>query len=81
MFSPNKKSNQFITLEGCPETLKIAQSIHQSLNVHIDCRLGHFDDTLGAALNDLTKIDCVYIDGNHTYEATLKYTSMPYSYI
>jgi hypothetical protein len=32
-----------------------------------------FDDTLPKLLNDYPRLDVVYIDGNHTYEATLRY--------
>lgn len=35
--------------------------------------VGNFDDTLSTALQQLQFVDCAYIDGNHTKEATLRY--------
>ena len=80
MFGPNKDSSQFITLEGRPETLQVAQQVHKNLGLQIDSRLGHFDETLNLALSDLQEVHCVYIDGNHTYEATMRYVSQCLSY-
>lgn len=73
MYGPYKKSGHFITLEGCPETWQFANNLHHRLNANIDHRLGNFDDTIGNALNDLKTLDCAYIDGNHTIEATINY--------
>jgi predicted O-methyltransferase YrrM len=71
--SANKEA-QVYTLEGCPAITKIANSNFNKLSLHhINSVNGNFDDTLPKLLSSLTGIDLVYIDGNHTYEATTKY--------
>jgi len=60
------------SIEGCPETAKIAQQQFDSFKLTtIDLTVGAFE----AILPKLTSktYDFVYIDGNHTKEATLGY--------
>lgn len=74
--SANKEA-QVYTLEGCPAITEIANSNFNKLGLHhINSVNGNFDDTLPKLLPSLTEIDLVYIDGNHTYEATTKYYQM-----
>ncbi|HVS91412.1 MAG TPA: class I SAM-dependent methyltransferase [Mucilaginibacter sp.] len=62
------------TLEGCPQTAKIAEEVFKRAGVtNIVQVIGNFDDTLLGIINALDKLDFVYIDGNHTKEATLRY--------
>jgi len=35
---------------------------------------GNFNDTLEAVLNNMTKVDLAFVDGNHRYQATIDYT-------
>ncbi|MDD4847844.1 MAG: class I SAM-dependent methyltransferase [Bacteroidales bacterium] len=63
-----------ITIEGSP---KIAEQAHYnfetlSLN-HIHQVVGSFDAVLPDVLNSISSLDFVYIDGNHTHDATLRY--------
>jgi predicted O-methyltransferase YrrM len=62
------------TLEGCPETAGIAKDTLTKAGIG-NCELivGNFDNTLPKVLDGLNKIDFVFIDGNHTKEATLRY--------
>lgn len=65
---------KFYTLEGCPETAGIASEIFNKAGVNdIEQITGNFDDTLPGVINKLDKLDFVFIDGNHTKEATLRY--------
>ena len=62
------------TLEGCPETARIATGVFEKDGLR-DIKLvtGNFDDTLLVIINSLEKLDLVFVDGNHQKEATLKY--------
>ena len=62
------------TLEGCPETSKIAAETFKNAALReIDLRTGNFDDTLPGVIDDLSQLDFVFVDGNHQKDATLKY--------
>ena len=62
------------TLEGCPQTAEKARlNFSQNGFENINCKTGNFDDTLPELLNNIIKVDYVFIDGNHTYEATMRY--------
>lgn len=66
-------SAKVITIEGCPNTAAIAQQNFLDTGFRsIESLTGNFDDLLMQVLND-AKPDFVYIDGNHQYEATLRY--------
>lgn len=68
---PNAK---IITMEGCPETAKIAEQNWDKLNIkNIDIEVGNFDANLPKVLAKEENIDFVFIDGNHRKQATLNY--------
>lgn len=70
----SKHSTNSITLEGCKETLDIAQENFKKLNYqHIDARLGEFSNSLKILASEKRKFDLIYIDGNHQLEPTLAY--------
>ncbi|PTQ94957.1 methyltransferase family protein [Mucilaginibacter yixingensis] len=62
------------TLEGCTEVAVLASELfnHQKAD-SIKQVPGNFDDTLQPLINSLPKVDFVYVDGNHFYEATMRY--------
>jgi len=64
------------TIEGDPELRNIAQSHFQSKKLKIISHQGSFDEILPNLLADVHKIDFVFIDGNHTYESTIRYHQM-----
>lgn len=65
---------QLYTLEGCPETGGIAAEVFKKAGITgTDQVTGNFDDTLPGVIGKLDKLDFVFIDGNHTKEATLRY--------
>ncbi|WP_055445268.1 O-methyltransferase [Lacinutrix himadriensis] len=67
----NKKGN-LLTIEGCPETAKIAKQQFDAFNLkNIDLKNNNFETEL-AKLKNKT-FDLIYIDGNHQKEATLNY--------
>lgn len=69
----NEKSKIF-TFEGCIETAKIAKLNFEKLSANnINITLGDFKKTLAYKLNEIQNIDLVFIDGNHTQEATITY--------
>ncbi len=65
-----------ITLEGCPSTLEVARLNFEQLGAkNIQATLGNIDTTLPTTLENLSTIDLVYFDANHTKEATIRYFS------
>ena len=64
------------TIEGCTETYEIAKSNFQNFNANIHAYNGRFKVVLKKILPDITKLDLVFIDGNHSKAATLDYFNM-----
>lgn len=78
--TPNKKAN-VISLEGCPETAKIAQKHINQFNLkNTEIITGNFSKTLSLAFEKVKPIDFIFFDGNHQKEPTLHYfkQSLPY---
>lgn len=68
----NKNAN-IITLEGCPETAKVAQHQFEKYNLdNIHLKIGEFSKTLSKALEG-KKYDLIYFDGNHQKQPTIEY--------
>jgi predicted O-methyltransferase YrrM len=60
------------TIEGCPETAKIAQNNFEQLSIqNVVQKVGAFDEVL-THLDGVT-FDLIYMDGNHRLAPTLKY--------
>lgn len=67
-------NNRVITLEGCPETTRLArQTFDQQQRKNIDLRAGDIDHTLPQLLSEIDTVDLVYIDANHRKEPTMSY--------
>lgn len=69
----NSKSTIY-TLEGCPELAKFSKDLfekHNAKNIYL------INDTFEKAfpklLNEIPKLDLLYVDGNHNYQSTLNY--------
>jgi predicted O-methyltransferase YrrM len=62
------------TLEGCPEIAAVANErfIKTGLT-DIELITGDFSKTLPGVINELDKLDFVFVDGKHQKDATLKY--------
>lgn len=66
---------RFTTIEGAEEIAAMARTHfeHTSLADRIESLTGNFDDVLPELLETYPSIDFAFIDGNHTYEATINY--------
>lgn len=67
------KNSKITTLEGCPETSKIANDLFINNNfkdIHIIT--GNFIETLPKVTKN-NKYDFIYFDGNHNKKSTLEY--------
>ena len=64
--------NHVVTLEGSEAVLRIAQGVWRTLKLeNITWKAGNIDDTLYLCARE--KLDMVFVDANHTYEATKRY--------
>lgn len=62
------------TIEACSNVLQIAKYNFSELGLsNIVAINGQFDNVLPNLITQIQRIDMVYIDGNHTYEATRRY--------
>jgi len=70
------KAGNITTIEGDPEVAKIAGSHFVNFNLeNINLKVGNFDDVLPNQIKG-QKYDLIFIDGNHTESATIKYFEM-----
>jgi predicted O-methyltransferase YrrM len=70
------------TIEGRSDIAEIAKETFKKLksnNVHL--HVGLFDEVLPELLSTLKQVDFVYLDGNHQYDATLRYVKMLLPYL
>ena len=66
-----------ISMEGCPETANIAYRNFVALElVNIELQVGNFNALFPKEVENSAQLDFVYIDGNHTKAATLKYFTL-----
>ncbi len=63
-----------ITMEGADEVAALAKKNFEKLQIHhVEMLEGNFDDTLPKLLDRESRLDFVFIDGNHRYEPTVRY--------
>lgn len=63
-----------LTIEGCPETAAVAYQNFKDLGLqNTELQVGNFNELLPKAIDAAEQLDFVYVDGNHTKEATLNY--------
>ncbi len=72
-FEPNVVN--FTTIEGSSAIKQIANKQFTSLKLsdYINSVEGNFNEQLEPVLNSYKNVDVFFVDGNHTYEATMKY--------
>ncbi len=71
--APNKKT-KVVTIEGCPNTAKVAQVNFDKIGFeNIELVNQKFDNFLPNYLKKIDKLDFVFFDGNHQKDATLNY--------
>lgn len=63
------------TVEGCPETFKLAKEHVKQCGMEINCILSKFDDFFGK-LPPSACFDFVYVDGHHDGKALLHYIEL-----
>jgi len=61
------------TLEGCPQTAKVAQQQFQDFNFSVTSIVTKFEAYLESENIQSATYDLIYFDGNHSKEATLHY--------
>ncbi len=67
-------NNPVITIEGCPQTARVAKANFGQLGLNnIELFIGDFATTFPQVLRDYSDINFVFIDGNHSYAATIDY--------
>jgi len=65
---------EVITIEGCPETAKVAYQNFKDLELeNTELQVGNFDVLLPGIIAQQERLDFVYVDGNHRKDATLNY--------
>jgi len=70
---PNSKA-KVITLEGCINLSNKANQVFKDADaLNVEIVTGKFEDTLPSVLKKIEKLDMVYFDGHHNYEATINY--------
>lgn len=70
----NDASRRIITIEGENSICEIAKKNWLKLGIHnIEIVNGDFDDVFLKTLQRAKIFDYLYIDGNHSYEATIRY--------
>ena len=68
------KPGQMVTIEGCPQTAMVARENLQQLGLEqVEVLTGPFTEKLPEALEKLSTVDLVYLDGHHRYRPTLEY--------
>jgi predicted O-methyltransferase YrrM len=65
------------SLEGNPSLCEFAKNLAVQNQIHnLEIIEGNFDNTLPGLMSKSDKIDFVFIDGNHTHDATLRYINL-----
>lgn len=67
------KNVHLTTIEGCPETAKIAQHQFEKYNLPIDLKISEFEKVIKPDHFQCKKFDLIFIDGNHQEKPTLTY--------
>lgn len=73
MASALKEGVSTLTLEGDSTHVKFANELFSRFPFPIELHAGTFEETLFRGLSRYNQINTVYLDGNHTEEATLRY--------
>ena len=72
----NSRSKIF-TIEGCPETAKIAKENFQKMEIkNVTQFIGNFNELLPQIIEEQKNIDFVFFDGNHAKQPTIEYFNL-----
>lgn len=76
-FSKALPKSTIYTIEGCPDLVEFSKQLFEGNNVsNVISIEGNFDTELPKLLHHVPNPDFIYIDGNHTYDATIRYFNM-----
>ncbi len=68
------KTGKVVSIEGSKNLVAFAEDLAKKNQVNtIEFINANFDSALPELLKKITPLDLLYVDGNHTYEATLNY--------
>lgn len=73
---------QIVTMEGCPETAKVAKENFNTQSLtNVEILVGDFKDSMPKAFEKSPQVDFAFIDGNHQKLATVDYFNqlLPYT--
>lgn len=75
LYQYNAAKNAFwVTMEGCPETAKIARKVFTTSKAdRIEVVVGDFAKTLAPTLEKFPRLDYAFFDGNHQKQPTIDY--------
>lgn len=72
--STPSRQHKLVTIEGCPQTAKLAKQHFNSMGLSNIYLLNEkFEEGIPKAIHALGKIDLLYLDGDHREEASLQY--------
>lgn len=72
----NSKATVY-TMEGCPELAKFSKQLFtEDKSENIFLINDTFEKALPKLLNEIPKLDFLYVDGNHNYRSTLQYFNL-----
>lgn len=79
----NSPQSFLTTIEGSKAVWQQAQNTFEQANLtsKINSLQGTFDQVLPEVLAENPRFDCIFIDGNHSYEATTRYVEMLSPYL
>lgn len=73
-FSKAAKNGSVTSIEGSKSLYDFANALAKKQKIsNINFIHGKFDEVLPSVLNEMPSLDLLYIDGNHSYNATLNY--------
>lgn len=72
-FNQNENVKKITTIEGANSISKIAQENFNKFDSKINLITDNFDNILPQFIKKNTKFDLIFVDGNHTKQATLRY--------
>lgn len=67
--------SRLLTIEASPYRSRLAGRLHSGVGLtgRVSRRVGRFDDEMSAALADLGTLDLAFVDGDHTFDGTIRY--------
>ena len=69
--------SKIFTIEGCPETAKIATENFQKMEIkNVTQFIGNFNELLPHIITEQKNIDFVFFDGNHAKQPTIEYFNL-----